>query len=578
MGKGLIRHIVIVLIILCLPFLGFAKGQNEAEKATSAQSGEPQRGGTFNMYIGFEPSSWDQWDGINNMEELLPYFYSNLMLGDVEKYGPRGTNQFPFTLTEYIPDKFLSGQLAESWEITSNPLGVKFHLRKGVMWTGNAKIGMKPRELTATDAAYSFNRFQKSPQGPKRIPFMTKPGFEALDKYTLQAKFTTFSGGWPVAFGYGHDAWLVPQEVVDAGASDWRNQTSSGPFILKDYVKGSYVSFTRNPDWWNKKKVINGKSYELPFVDEVMLPIIVDRSTQIAALRTGKVDMAREIGLMYQETLSKSSPKLIIKDYAGGSADYVTWSYQKPPTNNLQVRRALMIGTDLNALVKAIHIKSDINVVPFNPGIPVEIYTPIQDLPPDAKELFTYDPVKAKKMLADAGYPDGFTLGMEFSATDGGGRYNQEAALLADMWAKLGVKLELKPLDSALFDQRYNKGQYEGAVLKGGGNAKPAGMDLYKERAYPWMLLSHDKWFTETLDKASAEPDETKRNAMLKELAVYYVKSVVRLPVGNPNFLNCWWPWVNNYYGEIEAGVGPNMVPMISSLWIDQKLKKSMGY
>ena len=181
-------------------------------------------------------------------------------------------------------------------------------------------------------------------------------------------------------------------------------------------------------------------------------------------------------------------------------------------------------------------------------------------------------------MLADAGYPDGFTLGMEFSATDGGGRYNQIAALLADMWAKLGVKLELKPLDSALFDQKYNKGQYEGAVLKGGGNAKPAGMDLYKERAYPWMLLSHDKWFTETLDKASAEPDETKRNAMLKELAVYYFKSMVRLPVGNPNYLNCWWPWVNNYYGELEAGVGPNMVPMISSLWIDQKLKKGMGY
>ena len=384
--------------------------------------------------------------------------------------------------------------------------------------------------------------------------------------------------GWPVAFGYGHETWNIPKEVVDAGASDWRNHVSNGPFILKNYVKGSQVSYVRNPDWWNKERVIDGKTYELPFIDELVLPIIMDKSTQVAALRTGKVDMAREIGLMYRDTLSKTSPDLIIKDYAGGSADYVTWNFETAPTNNLNIRRALMIGTDLKSLVKVVHTKADIHCVPFNAGIPYDIYTPIEDLPPEAKELFTYDPAKAKQMIIDAGYPNGFTISLEYSGTAGGGRYNQEAALLADMWAKLGVKLVLKPLDNALFAKNYSQGKYGDAVLKGGGNGKPAGMDLYKERAYPWMLLANDDYYKDTLDKASAEPDANKRNAMLKELGVYYLNTVSRLPVGNPYYLNCWWPWVKNYYGEIESGVGPNMMPMVSSLWIDQDLKKSMGY
>jgi peptide/nickel transport system substrate-binding protein len=565
--------------LLSVPFFASANAQSESgAQASAATTGEPQYGGTLTAYIDFEPKSWDQWDAYGAMCQLHALHLPQLLNGDIETYGPRGTNEFPFTLTEYQPDEYLAGQLAESWELTTEPLGVRFKIRQGLMWTGNERIGMAPREYTAYDAEAFLNRFQESGQGPKRIPFMKKPGFKALDKYTLQTYFNTFSGGWPVSFGYGWNTWHVPQEVVDAGPSDWRNHTSIGPFILKEYVKGSHVAWDKNPDWWNKERVIDGKTYELPFVDKVVRPIIIDQSTQVAALRTGKVDMARSVNLIHKDTLAKTSSDLIIKEYAGGSADYVTWNFQTAPTNNLNIRRALMIGTDLDALIKTVHTVGDKHCVPFNAGIPYDIYTPIEQLPPDLQELFTYDPEKAKKMIADEGYPNGFKITMEYSATGGGGRYNQEAALLADMWAKLGVTLELKPMDNALFSQVYNKGEYGDSVLKGGGNGKPAGMDLYKERARPSMLLANDDYYKDTLDKASATVDPVKRNAMLKELGVYYLRTLSRLPVGNAYYLNVWWPWVKNYYGEIDAGVGPNTMPMYSSLWIDQDLKKEMGF
>jgi len=511
------------------------------------------------------------------MVQLLCVFTHSLVGGGVEEYGPRGTNEFAFTLNEYVPDVYLVGQLAESWKVTTDPLGVRFQIRQGMMWSGNSLIGMEPREYTAYDAAFYLNRFQDSAQGPCRIPFMSKPGFEAVDRYTLQTHFDKFSGGWPVSFGYGWHTYHIPEEAVEAGASDWRHQVAIGPFILSDYVKGSHVSYVRNPNWWNKERIVNGKTYELPFVDELILPIIMDPSTQIAALRTGAVDMAPGVPMVYKDTLAQTSPDLIMRENSGGSADYISFNFRNAPMNKLNIRRALMIGTDLEAVTKTVHIVGDIQCVPFNAGMPYDVYTPIEDLPPEAKELFTYDPAKAKQMIIDEGYPDGIKLEVMYS-TAAGGRYAQEASLLADMWEDIGVTLILQPLEEALLAHKHDTGDFKDLILKSGGNAKPAGMDLQKERAWPWQFLYSDVWFNETFDKASAEIDGAKRDAVLKEIAIYYIGTVSRLPLGDPYVLCCWWPWVKNYYGETESGVGSNRAPMYSSLWIDQDLKAELGY
>ncbi|GAJ10250.1 unnamed protein product, partial [marine sediment metagenome] len=228
----------------------------------------------------------------------------------------------------------------------------------------------------------------------------------------------------------------------------------------------------------------------------------------------------------------------------------ISFNFRNAPMNKLNIRRALMIGTDLEAVTKTVHIMGDIQCVPFNAGMPYDVYTPIEDLPPEAKELFTYDPAKAKQMIIDEGYPDGIMLEVIYSSTGGGGRFNQEAAILEDMWKDIGVTLILQPLEEALLAHKHDTGDFKDLILKSGGNAKPAGMDLQKERAWPWQLLYHDVWFNETFDKASAEIDGAKRDALLKEVAVYYLNTVSRLPLGDRYVLCSWWPWVKNYYGE----------------------------
>ena len=157
--KKVLKHITIILIVLCLPFLAFARGDKEGGVEAGAATGEPQHGGTFSQWLDVEPKSWDQWDAYGAMCQLHALHLGQLLCSDIEKYGPRGSNDFPFTLTEHQPDAYLGGQLAESWELTTNPLGVKFKIRKGVKWVGNDRIGMKPRDYTAHDAAAFLNRF-----------------------------------------------------------------------------------------------------------------------------------------------------------------------------------------------------------------------------------------------------------------------------------------------------------------------------------------------------------------------------------------------------------------------------------
>ena len=119
--------------------------------------------------------------------------------------------------------------LAESFELL--PDKQIFYLRKGIMFTGNENIGMAPRELTAYDVEYSVKRILNHPRSwIHGQPWYDVEGIKAVDKYTVEFPYAQYNSQvlmWhPVFFA------VQPEEVINAGANDWRNQTGTGPFIL----------------------------------------------------------------------------------------------------------------------------------------------------------------------------------------------------------------------------------------------------------------------------------------------------------------------------------------------------------
>jgi peptide/nickel transport system substrate-binding protein len=283
--------------------------------------------------------------------------------------------------------------------------------------------------------------------------------------------------------------------------------------------------------------------------------------------------------MYYKDSLTQTAPDLIMQEYVAADLQTLRFQSLNPdvPTYDKNVRRALMIGTDMESFVDVIHFGyADMQSWPYNAALPESVYTPIEDLPPSTRELFVYDPDKAKQLIVDAGYPDGFRMDMVFIPTEIGGP--DVAALLQDQWALIGVDLSLRPVERAIRNQMMNEGTWKGVLMASTGNARPLIQMSGAVQPIPTAFFYQtDPWFVEMAHKATAEMDLAKQAAILKELGVYYIDQAIEMSAGTPYFLNCYWPWVKNYYGEIDCGL-QNQEPMLSLIWIDQELKKEMGY
>ena len=106
-------------------------------------------------------------------------------------------------------------------------------------------------------------------------------------------QFKAYNAEWDYRFGWGYYSGIMPKEVADAGAGNWKNLNGTGPFMLCEVVQGNSNTYVKNPNYWDKDKV-NGADYKLPFVD-TRLRTIKDEATYITALRTAKIDMLENI-------------------------------------------------------------------------------------------------------------------------------------------------------------------------------------------------------------------------------------------------------------------------------------------
>ena len=541
---------------------------------TTAAPLGPQYGGSL-VAAGYRTNGAPGgWDVCNVPFASDAYFYPYLeflLTGDIAGKGPRGSNEFSFQIQEGIPLGFLTGQLAESWE-HADLLTLVFHLRKGIMWTGNASLGIAPREFVADDVAYSLDRYWKSSYGGGNTAYFDS--VTATGKYTVTIKMNKYSPEWPYRTAYAFKCEIQPSEVVKAGAQNWKNQTGTGPFILTDYVDGSEATYTKNPNYWGTA-TISGKSYQLPFIDKLKYPIIPDLSTEIAAIRTGKIDIAWQVPATYKPSLISTSPDLKTYDFYNNSVLCVGFNTANAIFKNVNVRRALMIGTDLQTISKSVYPGgAELNSFPLAKGLPA--WTAIQDMPASTKELFTYDAVKAKQMLADAGYSAGFKC--ELIIQSANPTYNDIASLLVSQWSKLGVTVTLKPLDTPAWSGIMVGHQYPDLFMSSTGNG--ATSTHLQIKAQPGVANTanwSDPKATALLERALQTSDDALQTAIFKELNLYELDQCAWIGFPSASIFGAYWPWVKNFYNEVE-GADYNYVPMIKLIWMDQGLKKKMGY
>jgi len=456
---------------------------------------------------------------------------------------------------------------------------VVWHVRPGIYWQGlnQGRRVMEDRELIAADVVADLLYYRTCPGGASFNTMTEADGIYTTGKYDLvieTPKGPDFTLMYLV--GYEDRAAISPPEIE--GSDSWADQIGTGPFMLKKYVVGSHMIYERNPNYWDTT-TIDGVEYQLPFIDELIFPIIPDESTQIAALRTGEIDFYSLVPPVYWPTLNETAG-LLSAVYTPYSGRALSFNLRMPPVDNTDLRRALMVGTDMEAAAALQGVgplpKHWFPQYTQNP----DTYIPLEELPADIRILYDYDPELASQMVIDAGFPDGVDLQVHCDSSPAAIDFS---SMLKDMWEKIGVRLEIKSYDTTTYGEMVYKGTYRHFYTELSlevGNPIATMTRFGLSTSY----LNFGGWKNERFDELVAdmvkELDVAERNRLVKEASLIILRDVAYLPVTPIASGGYWWPWLKNYYAEsnVQDFGGFCPIPVVARIWIDEDLKTEMGY
>ncbi|MBY3273669.1 ABC transporter substrate-binding protein [Rhizobium laguerreae] len=364
---------------------------------------------TLDPAIGYD---WVNWSMIKSL-------YSRLM-----DYAPGTPNPVP--------------SLAESFTVSPDGLTYTFKLHKGVKFSNG-------REVVASDVKYSIERaVDPKTQGPGAGFFGAIKGFED----ETGGKTTTLSGietpdDGTVIFNLSRPdatflhvlainfASVVPKEAVEAAAGDFgKKPVGSGTFILKDWTIGQQLVFERNKDYFVKG---------VPYIDSFKVEVGQEPLVALLRLQKGEVDIAGD-GIppaKFLEIKNSADGAQMIVDGEQLHTGYITLNTKVKPFDNVKVRQALNMAINKERITRILNGRA----TPANQPLP-----PLMPGYDKSFAGYAYDVAKAKALLAEAGYPDGFETVLYSTNTDPQPRIAQ--AIQQDL-AAVGVKAEVRALAQA---------------------------------------------------------------------------------------------------------------------------------
>jgi peptide/nickel transport system substrate-binding protein len=245
------------------------------------------------------------------------------------------------------------------------------------------------------------------------------------------------------------------------------------------------------------------------------------------------------------------------------------------------VRRALTMAIDYKTIVAQLYGGDG-----EYPGFPTlnipdfqSVYFPLSEASPTAQDMYTYNPDKAKQMLAAAGYPNGFSATITCDAT--GGIHSDQLALIKDYWSKIGVNLTIQPMEFAAYTASANAVNYDQMMYytSGSHGIYIRMINWLGGTIYNGTFTSDPKAVAanNTMQAAMATGDQATADATYKQFESYAMDQQWTIPFPAQDNYTVWWPWLQNYHGELNVGFD-NGFKWTQWVWLDQDMKKSMGY
>ena len=548
--------------------------------------GKPQYGGVL---TDCSSADFGLWDPMNSSSlATITGAYMEGLYGDNWTLDP---SVFDFSIG-FRPTDYVTGLLAASWEFTS-PGTYVVHLRQGVHWQNIAPVN--GREFTSADVVYNFGRdFGHGAGFTKPSPFLASnplatsiTDVSTPDKYTVVFKFNTPNVEFILESmeAVGEDPFAASDAVAAFGdLNDWHHAIGTGPFVMQDYVPSSSVTLVKNPNYWGFDE--RYPQNQLPYIDKLIVLVIPDPATSLAAIRTGKIDVMEGISLQDSQSMQKSNPQVVALTMPGTQGGTVDPRVDTKPFTDIRVREALQKAIDLPTIASTYYggtCSSDPQTL--------TAYTlkgwgfPYSTWPQDLKNQYSYDPAAAKKLLADAGYPSGFNTDC---VADNSGDLNL-LQIVKSYFAAIGVNMEIRPMDPVSWTNFVRTAHKQDALaFRSAGSLgmsyQPFRQFIRYQTGYAanYELVSDttfDAFYPQAL--AATSIDQVKSTLTAADKYLTQQQWVVSLL--NPSNFGVYQPWLKGYSGQSFAMTGQSSGPMMigyyaSRYWIDQNLKKSLGH
>jgi len=394
--------------------------------------------------------------------------------GSPENFSPSiNTTGTSFDVTEQIYDNIVDFErggtkvvpgLAEKWEISKDGLEYTFHLRHGVKWQSNKNF--KPsRDFNADDVLFMFDRQWRESDpyfkvtssnhsyfGDMGMPKLLK-SVDKVDEYTikitLNAPEAPFLSNLAMQFA-GVQSKEYAIAMLKAGTPEKIDQepVGTGPFELVQYQKDAIIRFKAFPQYWGGKAKI----------DDLVFAITPDASVRWAKLQKGECHVMPYPNPADIPAMRKDANVKVLEQ-PGLNVGYLAYNTTKKPFDDVRVRKAVNMAIDKKAIVDAVYMGTGI---PATNPIPPTQWSYNKSIKDDA-----YNPAEAKKLLAAAGLPDGFTT--DLWAMPVQRPYNPNAKRIAELMqadlAKVGIKAEIKSFEWGEYRKRMQAGEHQMGML-----------------------------------------------------------------------------------------------------------------
>ncbi|HEX6989891.1 MAG TPA: ABC transporter substrate-binding protein [Bacillota bacterium] len=336
-------------------------------------------------------------------------------------------------LVQYKPGTAeLEPGLAESWEVSEDGKVYRFTLRENAVF----QKGYGP--VTVEDVQFSLMRLIDPEVASSYAPQMQSlQEVRKVDDRTFEIVLSEPNPSFLYVLAFP-EASIVPQRAVEELGPDFgSNPVGAGPFMLEEWVPQSQIVMVRNPDYWGPA----------PKLDKVVWRVIPEASTRYSAFDSGDVQL---IQVTDPDRLGvyENQDGVEIHRAAAFNTRVIGFNTTTEPLDDIRVRQAIVHGFNVESLLT--HVLPGISERAYGPFAP-NIVGYNSDLP-----RFEYDPERARQLLAEAGYPDGFSIRMVVPNID---RFITPATVFQQDMAQIGINVEMDILDTGAALETFGQGQ-----------------------------------------------------------------------------------------------------------------------